>query len=213
MTKSLNLGDLPVGALAVMGIASIGYCGYKAVSKALKDKEVIGRVAFSSINQQNVFVNQSKKSSVFEPEARTLSREKENTLNTRTPSPQVERKYVPTVLTFPPEKSSPIKPKLYSLCAVSSPLIPTPKKDTESKSVQEVIISEQDLKELKQLQQSGDVVERLKKLGFEALRQKGSHVVLKHLKSGAVTTVPVHPGKDIKPGTLQNIVKQIKNGF
>ena len=40
------------------------------------------------------------------------------------------------------------------------------------------------------------VIRALEQIGFEVLRQKGSHVRLKH-EDGRVVTVPVHAGQDI----------------
>ncbi len=39
-----------------------------------------------------------------------------------------------------------------------------------------------------------EVIRILKKLGFEEVRQKGSHIQFKH-KDGRMTTVPFHKGK------------------
>lgn len=43
------------------------------------------------------------------------------------------------------------------------------------------------------------------KLGFVAVRQRGSHVVLKHV-DGRGCVVPLH--KELKVGTLAGIIKQ-----
>ena len=52
-------------------------------------------------------------------------------------------------------------------------------------------------------------VERiLKKLGFQLIRQSGSHAVYRH-PDGRWTTVPLHPGKDIAKGTLRKIIKDL----
>ncbi len=50
----------------------------------------------------------------------------------------------------------------------------------------------------------------LLKFGFEEVRQKGSHVVMKKITSdGAIgCVVPMH--KEIAQGTLKNILKQAK---
>lgn len=39
----------------------------------------------------------------------------------------------------------------------------------------------------------------LQVVGFEVVRQRGSHVRLRH-PEGRIVTVPVHAGKDIGPG-------------
>ena len=47
----------------------------------------------------------------------------------------------------------------------------------------------------------------LKKIGFEIIRQKGSHVFIAH-EDGRTTVVPVHPGEDIGRGLLRKIIKE-----
>ncbi|MDA0284370.1 MAG: type II toxin-antitoxin system HicA family toxin [Planctomycetota bacterium] len=50
------------------------------------------------------------------------------------------------------------------------------------------------------------VIAALRKHGFSVDRIKGSHHVL--MKPGhRRVIVPVHSGKDVKPGTLRNIIK------
>lgn len=52
-------------------------------------------------------------------------------------------------------------------------------------------------------------VERiLEKLGFQRIRQSGSHAVHRH-PDGRWTTVPLHPGKDVAKGTLRKIIKDL----
>ncbi|HKZ49605.1 MAG TPA: type II toxin-antitoxin system HicA family toxin [Candidatus Nanoarchaeia archaeon] len=46
----------------------------------------------------------------------------------------------------------------------------------------------------------------LKKIGFELLRQDGSHMFFKH-KDGRTTVVPNHGGEEIDRGLLNKIVK------
>jgi len=48
----------------------------------------------------------------------------------------------------------------------------------------------------------------LEKEGFKLIRQKGSHRFYRH-SNGKTTVVPVHPGKDIKRGLLNAILKEI----
>ncbi|MEE4359255.1 MAG: type II toxin-antitoxin system HicA family toxin [Desulfococcaceae bacterium] len=48
----------------------------------------------------------------------------------------------------------------------------------------------------------------LKKLGFEMVRQRGSHLQYRH-KDGRCTTVPCHQGRDISPVLLRQIAKDI----
>ena len=53
-------------------------------------------------------------------------------------------------------------------------------------------------------------VKALVKMGFERLRQKGSHVILKKMTpNGAIgTVVPMH--KELAVGTLRGILKQAR---
>jgi len=53
------------------------------------------------------------------------------------------------------------------------------------------------------------IVKILNKIGFETVRQKGSHLILKH-PDGRVTVVPVHPGEQIGRGLLSKIIKDAK---
>jgi len=41
----------------------------------------------------------------------------------------------------------------------------------------------------------------LEELGFQRIRQSGSHAVYRH-PDGRWVTVPLHPGKDVAKGTL-----------
>jgi predicted RNA binding protein YcfA (HicA-like mRNA interferase family) len=52
-----------------------------------------------------------------------------------------------------------------------------------------------------------DVVKALEKLGFERVRQRGSHVVLRRGSSG---TLPMHD--ELKRGTLAGILRQAEVG-
>ena len=47
----------------------------------------------------------------------------------------------------------------------------------------------------------------LKKLGFEFIRQRGSHMFFRH-SDGRTTVVPYHSGDKIGPGLLLKIVKE-----
>lgn len=47
----------------------------------------------------------------------------------------------------------------------------------------------------------------LKKLGFEFIRQEGSHMFFRH-SDGRTTVVPKHPGENIGPGFLIKIIKK-----
>ena len=46
------------------------------------------------------------------------------------------------------------------------------------------------------------------RLGFEAVRQKGSHVFYRH-PDGRTTTVPNHPGRDVGRSLLREILREI----
>ena len=50
------------------------------------------------------------------------------------------------------------------------------------------------------------VIKALTKAGFRPVRQRGSHVVLKH-NDGRVTVIPVHRGEELGRGLLSKIIK------
>lgn len=47
-----------------------------------------------------------------------------------------------------------------------------------------------------------------RRLGFEAVRQKGSHVFYRH-PDGRTTTVPHHAGRDLARPLLREILREI----
>jgi predicted RNA binding protein YcfA (HicA-like mRNA interferase family) len=47
------------------------------------------------------------------------------------------------------------------------------------------------------------------RLGFVAVRQKGSHVFYRH-PDGRTTTVPNHPGRDLARPLLREILREIE---
>ena len=49
----------------------------------------------------------------------------------------------------------------------------------------------------------------LLRLGFEPVRQKGSHVFYRH-SDGRTTTVPNHPGRDLARSLLREILREIE---
>ncbi len=51
------------------------------------------------------------------------------------------------------------------------------------------------------------LIKFLENLGFKRVRQKGSHIRLKH-EDGRVTTVPIHKDKDIPKGLLRKIIRE-----
>ena len=54
-----------------------------------------------------------------------------------------------------------------------------------------------------------EVVKILNNLGFELVRQKGSHQQFRH-SDGRATTVPMHKSRDLSPILLRQICKDIK---
>jgi predicted RNA binding protein YcfA (HicA-like mRNA interferase family) len=49
----------------------------------------------------------------------------------------------------------------------------------------------------------------LLRLGFEAVRQKGSHVFYRH-PDGRTTTLPNHPGRDLARPLIREILREIE---
>lgn len=56
---------------------------------------------------------------------------------------------------------------------------------------------------------SSKVIKILKKLGFEPIRQRGSHIYFKHA-DGRCTVVPFHKGEDISKGLIKKILQDIE---
>ena len=54
-----------------------------------------------------------------------------------------------------------------------------------------------------------EVCKVLESLGFEPIRQKGSHRYFKH-PDGRATVVPIHTGRDIGRGLLKRIINEIQ---
>jgi len=52
-----------------------------------------------------------------------------------------------------------------------------------------------------------ELIKILEKMGFKVIRQKGSHVFLRH-SDGRTTVIPVHPGEEIDRGLLNKIIKK-----
>ena len=50
------------------------------------------------------------------------------------------------------------------------------------------------------------VVKALEKIGFQPVRQKGSHLFLEH-SDGRATIIPVHSTKNLKIGLINKILK------
>jgi predicted RNA binding protein YcfA (HicA-like mRNA interferase family) len=53
------------------------------------------------------------------------------------------------------------------------------------------------------------VIRILEQLGFEKVRQRGSHIFFRH-PDGRTTILPIHKGQDIGRGLLQEIIKDTK---
>lgn len=53
------------------------------------------------------------------------------------------------------------------------------------------------------------LIKIIKELGFNSIRQEGSHIFFKHT-DGRTTVIPFHAGKDIGKGLLREILKDIK---
>lgn len=53
-----------------------------------------------------------------------------------------------------------------------------------------------------------EIVKRLRALGFEPMRQNGSHVIWWKLGSSPIP-VPKHGGQDISPGVEREIIKRV----
>jgi predicted RNA binding protein YcfA (HicA-like mRNA interferase family) len=53
-----------------------------------------------------------------------------------------------------------------------------------------------------------EVCRLLERLGFVAIRQRGSHLQYRHA-DGRGTTVPLHKGRDIAPALLRQIARDI----
>ena len=54
-----------------------------------------------------------------------------------------------------------------------------------------------------------EVVRGLEIMGFEKIRQKGSHAIFHH-RDCRRAPIPIHPAKTISPYLLSDILKQLK---
>lgn len=52
-----------------------------------------------------------------------------------------------------------------------------------------------------------EVIRAFQNAGWKVVRQKGSHVSMEKPGHEAILTIPVHKAKDVKKGTLRNIIK------
>ena len=55
---------------------------------------------------------------------------------------------------------------------------------------------------------ASEIIKILHILGFDEVRQKGSHKQFKN-KEGKITTIPFHKNRDISPILLKHILKEI----
>ena len=55
-----------------------------------------------------------------------------------------------------------------------------------------------------------ELIAALQKIGFKVVRQKGSHVRLKHENNRAVT-IPIHAGKTIGKGLLLKFLEMLNS--
>ena len=53
------------------------------------------------------------------------------------------------------------------------------------------------------------VIKTLEKIGFQQVRQKGSHLFMRHI-DGRTTIITVHPHEDIGKGMVRKIIKDAK---
>lgn len=59
---------------------------------------------------------------------------------------------------------------------------------------------------------SAEVIRVLTRMGFERIRQKGSHIFFRH-PDGRSTIVPMHKGEDIGRGLLRKILQEIETNW
>ena len=56
---------------------------------------------------------------------------------------------------------------------------------------------------------AGKVIKILDHLGFVSVRQKGSHLIMKHV-DGRIAVIPIHSDEEIGRGLLQEIIQGAK---
>lgn len=56
---------------------------------------------------------------------------------------------------------------------------------------------------------SKKVIKVLEKIGFAQVRQKGSHLFMRH-PDGRTTLITVHPGEDIGKGMIRKIINDAR---
>lgn len=53
-----------------------------------------------------------------------------------------------------------------------------------------------------------ELLRALERTGFDVVRQRGSHVFVRH-QDGRATVVPVHSGESLGPGLLRRIARDL----
>lgn len=53
------------------------------------------------------------------------------------------------------------------------------------------------------------LIKALRRIGFQSVRQKGSHLIMKH-PDGRSTVIPVHPGEKLGRGLLMEIISDVR---
>jgi len=53
------------------------------------------------------------------------------------------------------------------------------------------------------------LIKALSKIGFKPIRQRGSHLIMKH-DDGRLTVIPIHKGEEIGRGLLRKIAFDVK---
>jgi len=53
------------------------------------------------------------------------------------------------------------------------------------------------------------LIKVLQRAGFKIIRQKGSHVIMMDDRRIRIV-IPVHPGKDVKPGIIRTIIREAR---
>jgi len=54
---------------------------------------------------------------------------------------------------------------------------------------------------------ANDIIKILQKMGFQKIRQEGSHVFMQH-PDGRTTVIPNHPREEVDRGLLNKILKK-----
>jgi len=57
-----------------------------------------------------------------------------------------------------------------------------------------------------------EVVRAFQRAGWKITRQRSSHIILEKEGHEATLSIPVHKGKNVKRGTLRDLIKDAKMG-